>query len=285
MNNSLLPDWLAGIECLPGLPHDIHRLISVITDDSMDYKRLAKVLEAHQSISSRLLTLANSAWANTGGEVTSIEQACFKLGLNIVRGVSIGLAVMKPFNVAFCPAFDIKRYWSTSMLVAHGAAVLANQMPVAQKEPHFVETVHTAGILHNIGLLCLADLKPQETHKILALASDDPQLKVDQVFRAIMKTDYCEVGGLLAASWGIPEALVACIQYHRCVDYKGPYAQQVLLVGVAAHWVSLLYRQESLHASSYLEQQAIDSERQAAVFSKLEVQFRKTRELAATLFH
>ena len=245
---------------------------------------MAKVLEAHQSISSRLLMLANSAWVNTGAPVTSIEQACFKLGLNLVRGVSIGLAVMKPFNVNFCPAFDLQRYWTTSMLVAHGSALLADQMLAAKQDQHYLKTVHTAGILHNIGLLCLAELKPQQTHKVLMLKAANPEIDLDEAFHDALNTGYCEIGGILAASWGIPDVLVACIQYHRSFDYKGPYAEEVRLVGVAAEWVGLLYRQEAMLASAYLEQQAIDLARQQAVFSQLEAQFQGTRELAAALF-
>lgn len=284
MINPQLPEWLTDIKALPILPHDIHCLVNMLTDDSLDYKRMAKVLEAHQSISSRLLMLANSAWANTGAPVTSIEQACFKLGLNLVRGVSIGLAVMKPFNVNFCPAFDLQRYWATSMLVAHGAALLADQMPAAKQDRHYLKTVHTAGILHNIGLLCLAELKPQQTHKVLMLKAAHPEIDVDQAFHEALKIGYCAIGGLLATSWGIPDALVVCLQYHRSFDYKGPYAEQVRLVGAAAEWVGLLYRQEAMLASDYLDRQAIDLPRQQAIFSQLEAQFQETRELAAALF-
>ncbi len=285
MNNSELLVWLSDVERLPVLPQDVHRLVKVLADDSLDYKRLSEVLQAHQSISSRILVLANSAWINTGREVTSVEQACFKLGLNIVRSVSIGLAVMKPFNIAFCPAFDLKRYWATSMLVACGAEMLASQMPEAEQDPNYVKTVQTAGILHNIGLLCLADIKPQETHNALRVKSNNPQITLIDVFRHEIRTDYCEVGGFLTSSWGIPESLVACIRYHRDPEYSGPYHRLSMLIGIAANWAGLLFRSEPRLASAFLEQQAIGLSQQEAVFGKLKERFQNTYELAATLFH
>lgn len=284
MSNLMLPDWLSDIKCLPVLPHDIHGLVNVLSDDTLDFKQVAKVLEAHQSIASRLLMLANSAWANSGEAVTSIERACFKLGLNIVRGVSIGLAVMKPFNVNSCPAFDLGRYWVSSMLVADGASTLANQMPVAKQDPHYVKTVHTAGILHNIGLLCLADLKPRETHKVLMAKQSDSEVDLIEGFRSEIGIDYCEAGGLLAASWELPAELVTCIRYHRSLAYDGPFRQEAMLVGIAANWVCVLSRQAPMAHSDWLEQQGVDVTQQQIAFNKLQEQFHKTAELAATLF-
>ncbi|MGR8929291.1 MAG: HDOD domain-containing protein [Gammaproteobacteria bacterium] len=284
MSDSQLPGWLDGVERLPVLPNDVHRLIKGLADESLDFKGLAKQLEAHQGIASRLLAVANSAWVGSKEPVTSIEQACFKLGLNMVRGISIGLAVMKPFNVAFCPAFDKKRYWSSSLIVAQAASLLANQLPVSEQAGHDAGALHTAGVLHNIGLLCLADIKPQETLMVLKRRMAQPEITLIQAFREAIDTDYCEVGGFLADRWGIAEILVACIQYHRAADYRGPYSHQATLVGIAADWVGLLFRQHELLPSVYLERQAIDVNRQQAIFRRLELEYRKISESAALLF-
>ena len=285
MSDARLPAWLSDVKRLPVLPNDVHRLIKVLTDDSLDFKSLSNQLQAHQSIVSRLLALANSAWVGSKEPVTSIEQACFKLGLNIVRGVSIGLAVMKPFNVAFCPAFDLKRYWACSLLVAQAAGLLANQMPALEKSFHDAGTLHTAGILHNIGILCLADIKPQETLMVLKHKMAQPEITLIQAFREAIDTDYCEVGGFLMEMWGISEALATCVRYHRASDYEGAYAEQAKLVGIAADWVRSLYRHCKPTPSAYLERHAIDISRQEAIFRMLELEFHKVNESAATLFH
>jgi HD-like signal output (HDOD) protein len=285
MTNPELPDWFANFKRLPPLPHDVHHLVKALSDDNLGIAQLARIIEKHQTVATRLIALANSAWANHSKEpVTSIEKTCLKLGLNIVRGVSIGLAVMKPFNVSQCPGFDIKRYWASSMLVAQGAAALADVLPASERDDQFVQTVRTAGILHNIGLLCLADLMPQETHRAFSLIKASPEIALNQVLRDILNTDYSEVGGFLTAHWGLPDVLVAVIKQHCELSYQGPYWKQTVLVGSAAHMVGLLFRNEDMQPLQQLEMLDVSQERQQQLFIDLQVQFPKILELAKVLF-
>jgi len=286
MNSSELPDWFADFKKIPTLPHDVHHLIRAFANEEIDFHSLAKIIETHPTISTRLIALANSAWANNSGvPVTSIQQTCLKLGLNIVRGVSIGLAVMAPFNVSYCPDFDIKRYWVSSMLVAQGASALALTLPAVERDEYFVDTVHTAGILHNLGLLCLADLKPRETGQAIRFKDANPELSLNQALRRALKTDYCQVGGYLAASWGVPGVLVAIITHQEDGDYQHEYWKQVLLVRAAAQMVECLFRGEGLTSYRQLENVSISDESQARVFTSLQQQFEVLSEMAKALFH
>lgn len=280
-----LPDAIADINQLPALPHDVHHLIQALADDGLDYAGLAKVLQNHPTICSRLIALANSAWLNNNGEpVTSIERTCFKLGLNIVRGVSIGLAVMKPFNVNQCRSFDIRRYWASSMLAAQAATDLAWALPDAEVDEAFVQTVHTAGILHNLGLLCLADTMAVQTHEALRLKRANPQLHLNQALRQTVGTDYCEIGAHLARYWGIPEALCTIIEHHRHPGYRGDYWKQTLIVGAATRLVSALFKDAEMPNLEMLEILAIAENTEQRCFAQLQTEFAKTKELAKVLF-
>ncbi|ANE55731.1 HDOD domain-containing protein [Methylomonas sp. DH-1] len=280
-----LPACFADVKQLPALPHDVHHLIKALADDGLDYAGLARVLETHPTICSRLIALANSAWINNNGEpVTSIERTCFKLGLNIVRGVSIGLAVMKPFNVYQCRSFDIRRYWASSMLAAQAATELARALPDAEVDEAFVQTVHTAGILHNLGLLCLADTMAAQTQEALQLKQANPQWHLNQALRKTAATDYCEIGAYLAQYWGIPDALVTSIEHHRHSGYRGDYWRQALIVGAATRMVGALFKDGEMPALELLAVLAISENAEQRCFAHLQAEFAKTQELAKVLF-
>lgn len=282
-----LPACFADARQLPALPHDVHHLIKALANDGLDYAGLAQVLEAHPTICSRLIALANSAWINNNGEpVTSIERTCFKLGLNIVRGVSIGLAVMKPFNVNQCRGFDIRRYWASSMLAAQAAGDLARTLALQDAEVNetFVQTAHTAGILHNLGLLCLADTMALQTQEALQLKRANPQLHLNQVLRKTAGTDYCEIGAYLAQYWGIPEVLATAIEHHRHSGYRGDHWKLAQMVGTATRMVGALFKDGEMPSLGMLEALAISENAAQRCFAHLQTEYAKTKELARVLF-
>ncbi|MDT4331492.1 HDOD domain-containing protein [Methylomonas sp. MS20] len=275
------PLWRSGLERVLVLPHDVHHLLRALVDDDLDYPALAKVLAYHPTICARLLALANSAWANGHGEaVTSIERCCLKLGMNVVRAVGIGLAVMKPFYPGKCREFDLRRYWVSGMLTGQAAAQLAE--PLGGR---LAQTVRTAGILHNIGILCLADTMPEQTQAVLEYKRRHPEIALSRLLRQALDCDYCEVGGYLAEHWGLAPELVAAIAQHGEPEYRGCHWQSAQTVHAAARMACRAGKDEEWPPLSGLSEIGISAERQAEVYRRLGEQAPTVRELAATLFH
>ena len=192
---------------------NIHVLIQAFADENLEPEALASILYHYPVISARLLGLANSAWARPVSPITHIETACVRLGHSTVKGVSLALAVASSFDTTRCPSFDPIRFWTTSMLVAEGGALLAAKLP--DKDPlsrtilRF--TVQTAGILHNLGLLWLADNMAIETEQALKLTRSDPLLTVNQAIAESVGIDYCQVGAWIFKQWGLPDELITVV--------------------------------------------------------------------------
>ena len=134
-------------------------------------------------------------------------------------------------------AFDAKRYWSTALLVADGASWLASCVlrPTVLDE----KTVHTAGLLHNIGLLWLAEKYPALTSQALEKTTEN-KLSILEALRATVGTDFSEVGGVLGRAWSLPPILVIVMEQHGNPVYSGPEFQSALLVGYAVEMVFAL---------------------------------------------
>ena len=154
--------------------------------------------------------------------------------------MSISLAVSGPFNPLRCPIFDPQRFWCSAFLVADGAAWLSScARSVTDLDP---KTVHTAGLLHNLGLLWLAENMPQEAAHALEAATADDTVSVNGIFRQMVHTDIREVGGCLGRAWRLPDVLVVAMEHHGNPGYDGAEWQTAALVRSAVGMVAALHR-------------------------------------------
>jgi len=264
---------------------NIHVLMKTLADDDMGQRELAAVLHHYPVITARLIALSNSVWACPATPISNIETACVRLGTAVVKGVSIAIAVAASFNAARCPAFDPIRFWTTSMLVSEGAGLLAaklsNKVIYCQD---FQYTVQTAGILHNLGLLWLADNLATDTSEALQLAATDPLLSVNQALMQQMGIDYCLIGAWIGKQWHMPDELITVMQQHR-ENHNQDASPLVMLVGAAARMMSLIFHEaEEMGHNQDLHNLGIDVDWQRHVFKQLTNKFDSTRELSKTLF-
>jgi len=217
----------------PGLPY----LLTALGDEDIDLDKLAAAIRCFPSIAGRLVALANSAWVSPKRPIISLLDACALLGLRMVRCVSFALAVARPFDPSRCPGFNAGRYWCTALLTAEGAALLSHHLD----ECH-LDTAHTAGLLHNLGLMWLADAWPTQTSAAFQTVAADESLDLALALQVATGSDYCVAGGLLSEAWRLPETLTVAIRYHRTPEYQGLHWQYAAGCGVAAGMSATLWR-------------------------------------------
>jgi HD-like signal output (HDOD) protein len=281
---NLLGDFLHrhhGKIRIANLKMNIHRLISALADDEIEHKQLVAILHHYPVISARLVGLVNSPWAGSATPITSIESACVRLGNKQVKAVSIAIAVGSSFNITRCRSFDPVRFWTTSMLVAEGAGLLASKLPdTACYSTDRWQTLKTAGILHNLGLLWLADMLPEETEQAFKLTAADPPLEVNQALLKSVGIDSCMIGAWIAKQWHIPDELVAIIKHHRDNSHHENRPVQELLVGAAVRMVSSLFHESHVSTDMNLAAIGIEPELQQIIFEQLSKKLDSTKELA-----
>lgn len=191
-----------GTDRVPVLSPGAPFLMQALSDDSLSFIEVARAIERVPSVAVRLLALANSAWSAPASPVTSIEVACGRLGLRVVRTVSIALAVSQPFNPARCPPFSGTQFWSSALLNAEAAGWIAQR--VCRND---VATARTAGLLSNLGLMWLAEALPTQTGAALMVARDAPMGELNRQLSVQCGMGYDEAGALLAEAWELPSPL------------------------------------------------------------------------------
>lgn len=267
-----------GTDRVPVLPPGVTFLMQVLQDDDLDYRAVASAIENVPSIAARLLALANSAWSSPISPIMSLEAACGRLGLRVVRTASIALAVSQPFNPARCPPFDGSTFWSSALLNAEAASALSeqvirDQLPVAR----------TAGLLSNLGLVWLAESLPTQTGAALKQAAGTPFGGLNDVLADHCGIGYDQAGALLAEAWNLPQALRDAIehQFHPHVE-ASPLCR---VVSAAARMAGILRHDEPWEqADAGLLEIGLPMDRQLEVFERLNGTKSRTIDMAEMLF-
>lgn len=263
---------------VPVLPPGIPFLMQALGDDNLRFHEIARAIENVPSIAARLLALANSAWSAPASPVLSLEAACSRLGLKVVRTASIALAVSQPFNPARCPAFDGSTFWSSALLNAEAAAHLAEYL-----RGNEVSAARTAGLLSNLGLVWLAESLPQQTGIALQSCHAAPSGGLNHALASECGLGYDEAGALLADAWQLPRQLRNAIahQFHA-----SPQASTMCRVVSAATRMAgkVRHDQDWDAPDPGLGELGMDLAAQSDVFAQIAAIRSSTAELAETLF-
>jgi HD-like signal output (HDOD) protein len=271
---------------IPPLKMNIHVLIRAFADADMPLAKLVSVLNNYPVIVARLLGLANSSWACPATPINNLETACVRLGNNMVKTVSLALVVASSFDTSRCPSFDTTRFWMTSLLVAEGGALLAAKLPNKnQFAADFAQMVQTAGILHNLGMLWLADNMASEAELAIKLSLANPELNINQAIKQCIGVDYCRIGAWMFKQWELPDEVIMAVAHHHDKHEQVSASAPAVLIGAAAAMVDDLFHDcPETAENNYLRRLGIELAQQNQVFEQLTAKRESIHGLAEMLF-
>ncbi len=218
---------------LPVLNPNTRQILEDCENPGIDLESLATTLGGSPAIAARLLGLANSPYYSMGEQVYSLRRAIQRLGLVTVRGISVGLIFSSEFDSSHCRHFLADRFWMDAVVTAHLANQFARDIPAALAMPR--DALYMAGLLHNIGLLAMANQFPQPMEEVLATCAEpSPSLPLSELLHARFGIDHHLAGEWLGEAWQLPIALRCVLRHHAATTYRGEHWPLVLLTGLSA---------------------------------------------------
>lgn len=202
------------IAALPPLPSAAQEIIEQFGDEFIDANAVTRVVERDPGICGKLLGLANSAYFNLPEPVASMKEAISRvLGVDTVRSLVFAMALQQSFNGRKCPSFDSRRFWLDSLCVAEGCKKLARN---GKGVPESVRNLaYPTGLCHNLGLLALTHIRPEQTDTVLRRHAEQPDssrrlsaLMIDE-----FNTDHRITTAELARVWGLPQPVVDAFRW------------------------------------------------------------------------
>jgi HD-like signal output (HDOD) protein len=273
---------------LPPVSIVAQRLLTMLTDEDVEVEDVARVIEMDPGLSARVIGLACSAYFGSPQPIYTVKDAILKvLGLNMVKGVAVSLAVSGGFQVERCSAFDIGRYWTAAMLTADMAMRLAPALSAAKVAPTerpTPETAYLSGLLHNLGLMALTHLFPEHMARVFSSVESQTGGELVTKERERMGVDHHEAGSWLAHRWQLPTEVVIVMAHHHEPGYRKDAWPPCLLAGLSARWVqSRLDGREEPADAAVLAALGIAQDRVDRAWARCEEQIESLRELARSL--
>lgn len=200
------------IKILPTPVGIANRTLAAIQQPECSFDNLFNIIKDDLSISSKLLSLANSAFFKRGHEINSLKRAMVAVGFRTIKeflactifydGILKGMKLGR---------VDTRFLWGHSCYVAYAARMLAEEE--GYNDP---EQVFTFALLHDIGKVLFCLLIGRTYRITMRYRTDYGEIcsREEECFGI----DHQEMGCVLARRWEMPEELVELIGCHHTVQ-------------------------------------------------------------------
>lgn len=198
-----LRSQIEKVDTLPTMPSVLKKLLKVIENPKVSLNEIGNFISSDPVLTTRVLKVVNSPIYGFPGRISSVSQALILLGLNVVRGMLLGVSVFEVMERAMVGL------WEHSMGCAVTARIIAQKKGV--KEP---EEISVAALLHDIGKVVLS-LKFTEEYKDILSNAEKNGLYISEAEKNYFSITHAEAGAWIAQKWNFPKSLVEVIEYHH----------------------------------------------------------------------
>jgi putative nucleotidyltransferase with HDIG domain len=208
-----LKEAIRNLDSLPTMPVVAQKILCLPLDTHDGEMKLLQLIRHDPLISVRIIGLANSPLFGASRKVTSIQDAAMILGINRVKSVSVGIAVMSALTRRPTGHLNMQHLWLHSLGMALAMCALANAMPAHLRPPE--EEIFLAGLLHDIGFMVLNYIDPARSDLLQSRLEAEPGRPINDIEAEIIEISHCELGAELARHWDMPDNIVAVLRYHH----------------------------------------------------------------------
>ena len=197
------------LRVLPTLSTVVDRVFEVLNDKNASFRELVDIVRYDQAISSKIISIANSAYYSRGVKIMSLQRAMIIIGLEELKYIVTCLVFLEGIlrKLALRDE-DLMALWRHSVYVAYSAKVLSTNTLV--EEP---EKVFTLALVHDIGKVILYMYLDDYRHLINGCDGKRKDLCSEE--RARFGIDHQEIGYYMSMKWRFPSEFGKVIRYHH----------------------------------------------------------------------
>ncbi len=202
---------VAQIGCVPSVPDVYFKILDALQAPHCPVERIGEIAATDPGLTSKLLQLVNSAFFGFSSQVSNANEAVMLLGTGTIRSLALTCRLFSAFKVEHSPDFSVEQVWTHSLRVARLAEHIAR---LERANNALVEQAFTAGLLHDLGKLILANAL---STKYLALVrrSASERRPLSELESEALGTNHAEVGACLLQLWGLPAELIEAVLWHE----------------------------------------------------------------------
>lgn len=197
---------------LPPFPQVAIRVLQLAGNENVQLHQLSELISSDPAFASEVLTIANSLLYAPRYPVTSILHAIAVLGANHLQGLCVTVGVRAYLGGALSRP-SMRAVWRHNL----ACGLIAEQLASAGFMDK--DSAYTCGVIHDIGRLALAVIRPREYAILLGMQSGPPG-SILEGERELFGLDHCEAGRRLITDWKLPVDLEAIVCEHHLPRQK-----------------------------------------------------------------
>ena len=227
-----LRERIANIEELPAMPETAYHLLKLRNNPDATIEQLVTIIERDPALVAQIMRHGNSAWYQSSHPAETTYDAIFRIiGFENAIYIALGSIIGKAFKLADEGPLGRETQWKQAVY----SATLSQQLAVMTSSDIDVKPglVYLAALLHNIGVMVLAQLFRSEYLWLNKTLSHQPDANIINVEKQCLGVTHSELGSLMLLEWCLPLAITTTVLEHHDMDYEGPFQDYVSLVQVA----------------------------------------------------
>ncbi len=187
---------------------EVYQQISIKIDQpNTTNHELAEIVKLDPGVSSKLLSIVNSAFYGFSGQISTISHAISIVGLNDFKNLVLSSSVVSLFDQLKGSDFSLHDFWSHSLMTG----ILTKQIGQLWVPRKDQETLFIAGLLHDVGKLLMLQTQASALHDLMN-AWGNHDLCAE---RAVVGFDHAQAGAELIRAWELPELLALSAECHH----------------------------------------------------------------------
>ena len=217
--------------------------------DPSDY---SKVISSDGSLSSKLLSLANSSWFGVRNRVTKVPVAVNLLGLGTVRTLAISYCMTGLHNELRLTPQESRMFWMASLC----KAVAAKQF-VSLSDPKLGEEAFAAALFQDFALPVMFATDRAAVLELLQDANLDVKTRLLKE-RALFRLDHAELGRCISQKLELPELFIDAVAFHHSLPSllefveKRPLAEACYVAALFPHQLDAWNRQDAEDLKAFI---------------------------------
>jgi HD-like signal output (HDOD) protein len=183
------------------------------------------VVEQDPSLASQLIRYANSAFYGVRTEVMDLERAVIQvLGFDFVLDLAFGLAIGKSLKMEKKGPLGLQAYWRHALATASVVQGLINTMDYSARPS--TSMGYLSSLLHNIGLLLLGHLFPEQHALLNQALEDNPECNLLELEKEMLGVTHIELGERLMQAWDMPADIFEVVAHHHDPEYRSDHGSR-----------------------------------------------------------
>lgn len=204
-------NMVARVRTFPAKPSVYIELMRELRSPTASAQTVADIVKEDLGISTKLIQVINSAAFGVSQEVLTPDEAVLFLGMEITASLVLGIEAFSRLEQNAPQWAGIDQVWRHSQVVAQEAKRITERVTGDRTLAH---EAFTAGILHDLGKLCLA-LNLDAPYKEITLEARERNLPLWEVETEKLGTTHAEAGAYLLGVWGLPAPIIEAVANHH----------------------------------------------------------------------